>query len=192
MRIWKQNICADTTVNKEGERGSTLETGIDIFLHPVMKIMVRQAVPLQPMEYPTVLQSAESPWSRRLLVGAVAHEQEPMWEQEFWQDLLTLQKAHAGAVCSWRTAVHGNNTHGAVTYWASCGRDPHWNREKAWEGISGRGKASPNELTPIPHLPAPLMGRRWVIQRQSLVSEEGWWEEGVFCFFLFLTFLVCD
>lgn len=27
--------------------------------------------------------------------------------------------------------------------------------------------------TPIPHLSAPLTGRRWLIQRQSLVSEEG-------------------
>lgn len=60
MRLWKRNSSAHTMVNK-GERGDAVGTGTDILFPPVMKIMVRQAVPLQPMKYPTVLQSTESP-----------------------------------------------------------------------------------------------------------------------------------
>lgn len=59
MRIWKRNSSADAMVNKEEERGCAVGIGINILLHCVTKIMVRQAAPLQSMECPTVLQSIE-------------------------------------------------------------------------------------------------------------------------------------
>lgn len=52
MRIWERNSSADNMVNKGGERGRAVGTGIDILLHCVMKIMVRQAVPCSPWSTP--------------------------------------------------------------------------------------------------------------------------------------------
>ena len=46
----ERNNCADTKVSEEGEGGGAPGTGAEIPLQPVVKTMVRQAVPLQPME----------------------------------------------------------------------------------------------------------------------------------------------
>jgi len=60
------------------------------------KTMVKQLVPLQPMEDPTLqhanvpcrkLQPVETPCYRKLLAGTSAHGEEPTQEQVFWQDL---------------------------------------------------------------------------------------------------------
>ncbi|GAB0206480.1 hypothetical protein GRJ2_003113600 [Grus japonensis] len=50
MRICEKNNSADTKVSEEGGGGGVPGTGAEIPLQPVVKTMVRQAVPLQPME----------------------------------------------------------------------------------------------------------------------------------------------
>jgi len=51
MRLCGRNNSADTKASEEGEGGGAPDTGTEIFpLQPVMKTMVRQIVPLQPME----------------------------------------------------------------------------------------------------------------------------------------------
>ena len=50
MRICERNSSADTKVSEEGEGGGAPGTGAEIPLQPVVKTMVRQAVPLQPMD----------------------------------------------------------------------------------------------------------------------------------------------
>ena len=50
MRICERNNSADTKVSEEGRGGGASGTGAEIPLQPVVKTMVRQAVPLQPME----------------------------------------------------------------------------------------------------------------------------------------------
>ena len=47
MRIWEKNNHADTKVSEGGGGGGA---GAEIPLQPMGKTMVRQAVPLQPME----------------------------------------------------------------------------------------------------------------------------------------------
>jgi len=50
VRICEGNNSADTKVSEEGGGGDAPGAGTVIALQPVMKTMVRQAVPLQPME----------------------------------------------------------------------------------------------------------------------------------------------
>ena len=50
MRICERNSSADTKVSEEGEGGGAPGAGAEIPLQPMVKTMVRQAVPLQPME----------------------------------------------------------------------------------------------------------------------------------------------
>jgi len=50
MRLCKRNNSADTKGSVEGGGGGAPGAGAEIPLQPVMKTMVRQAVPLQPME----------------------------------------------------------------------------------------------------------------------------------------------
>ena len=108
MRRCERNNSADTKVREEGGGGGAPGAGAEIPLQPVGKTMVRQAVPLQPMEVhggaDIHLQPMEDPtpeqvdapkggcdpvgspcWSR-LLAGPV-ETQEPMLEQVCWQDL---------------------------------------------------------------------------------------------------------
>ena len=108
VRTCKRNNPADTKVSAEGGGGGAPGTGAEILLQPMVKTMVRQAVPLQsrevnggadihlqPMEDPTPEQ-VDAPeggcdpvgslcWSR-LVAGPVERE-EPTLEQVFWQDL---------------------------------------------------------------------------------------------------------
>ena len=50
MRRCERNNSADTKVSEEGGGGGAPGTGAEIPLQPAVKTMVRQAVPLQPME----------------------------------------------------------------------------------------------------------------------------------------------
>ncbi|PKU46978.1 protein pxr1-like [Limosa lapponica baueri] len=50
VRICERNNFADANVSEEGRRGGAPGDRAKIPLQPMMKIMVRQAVPLQPME----------------------------------------------------------------------------------------------------------------------------------------------
>ncbi|PKU47132.1 protein pxr1-like [Limosa lapponica baueri] len=50
VRICERNNSADTEVGEEGGGGGPPGIGAEISLQPVVKTMVRQAVPLQPME----------------------------------------------------------------------------------------------------------------------------------------------
>ena len=50
VRICKRNNSADTEISEEGGGGGAPGTGAELPLQPMMKTMVRQAVPLQPME----------------------------------------------------------------------------------------------------------------------------------------------
>jgi len=48
--ISERNNFADTKFSEEGEGGGAPGTGAEIPLQPMLKTMVRQTVPLQPME----------------------------------------------------------------------------------------------------------------------------------------------
>ena len=56
MRICERNNSADTEVGEEGGGGGAPGTRAEIPLQPLVKTMVRQAVPLQPVEDPTLEQ----------------------------------------------------------------------------------------------------------------------------------------
>ena len=110
MTICERNNAADTKVSEEGGAGGAPGAGAEIPLQPVVKAMVRQAVPLQPMEVnggaDIHLQPRENPtpeqvvapkggcdpvgsprWSR-LLAGPVdPWREEPTLEQVCCQDL---------------------------------------------------------------------------------------------------------
>ncbi|GAB0202867.1 hypothetical protein GRJ2_002752300 [Grus japonensis] len=110
MRICERNNSADTKVSEEGEGEGVPGIEAEVPLQPLEKTMVRQAVPLQPMEDdggadihlqpmedPT-LEQVEAPeegcdpvgspcWSR-LLAGLLAPWiEEPTPEQVCWQEL---------------------------------------------------------------------------------------------------------
>ena len=65
MRACKRNNPADTKVSEEGGGGGAPGARVEIPLQPVVKTMVRQVVPLQPMEVhggaDIHLQSVEDP-----------------------------------------------------------------------------------------------------------------------------------
>ena len=50
MRRCERNNSTDTKVSEEGGAGGAPGAGAEIPLQPVVKTMVRQAVPLQPMD----------------------------------------------------------------------------------------------------------------------------------------------
>ena len=131
-RICERNNSADTKVSEEGGGGGAPETGAEIPLQPVGKTMVRQAVPLHPMEVnggaDIHLQPVEDPM---LEEGDVPQRRlwprgKPTLEQAAGKTCGPMERgAHAGAVCSWRTAP--------------CGRDPRWS--SLWR-TAARGKDS--------------------------------------------------
>ncbi|GAB0208746.1 epimerase family protein SDR39U1 [Grus japonensis] len=110
VRICERNNCADTKVSEEGGGGGAPGTGAEIPLQPVEKAMVRQAVPLQPMEddgmmmeqiFPCSpwrtprwsrwrhLKEAGTPWEAHAGAGSWQDlwREEPMPGQVCWQDL---------------------------------------------------------------------------------------------------------
>ena len=105
VRICERNNPADTKVSEEGGGGGAPGARAEIPLQPVVKTMVRQAVPLQPMEvhggadihlHPRWSRwmpeggcdPVESPcWSRLLAEPVDPWREEPMLEQVCWQDL---------------------------------------------------------------------------------------------------------
>ena len=105
MRICERNNSADTKVSEEGGGGGAPGTGAEIPLQPVGKTMVRQAVPLQPMEVHSGadihLQPVEDPMPEQ--VDEPKGGCEPVGSLR-WSRLLAgpvaLWGTHAGAVCS--------------------------------------------------------------------------------------------
>ncbi|XP_072707914.1 uncharacterized protein [Ciconia boyciana] len=110
VRICERNSPADTKASEERGGGGAPGAGAEIPLQPLVKTMVRQAVPLQPMEVhggadihlqpvedPTpervdapkgVCDPMESPRWSRLLAGPVdPWREEPTLEQVCWQNL---------------------------------------------------------------------------------------------------------
>jgi len=110
LRLHGRNNSTDTKVSEEGGAGAAPGAGAAIPLQPIKKTLVRQAVPLQPMEVHAGadlhLQPVKEPtpeqvdvskgscdpvgsprWSR-LLAGPVdPWREEPMLEQVCWQHL---------------------------------------------------------------------------------------------------------
>jgi len=135
--------------------------------------------------YPPAAQGGptqEDAWSRLWPLGELALEQAsgrscgPMERGAhpgagLLAGLVTLWGAHAGAACSWRTAPHGKDPRWSSSWrTVSCGRDLTLE-----QGRSVRSPPPEEEevaettcdaltVTPIPHPPAPLRGRR---QRNS-------------------------
>ncbi|GAB0192682.1 hypothetical protein GRJ2_001733500 [Grus japonensis] len=96
-RKCERNNSADTKVSAEGGAGGAPGTGAEIPLQPVEKTMVRQAIPLQPMEdddgADIHLQPVEDPTSEQ--VDALTGGCDPMGSL-CWSRLL------AGPVVPWR------------------------------------------------------------------------------------------
>ena len=110
MRICERNNSANTKVSEEGGEEVLQEPEQRFALQPMEKPIVRQAVPLQPLEVhggadihlqpvedPT-LEQVEAPeggydpvgslrWSRLLAGPVTPWREEPMLEQVCWQDL---------------------------------------------------------------------------------------------------------
>ncbi|GAB0177095.1 epimerase family protein SDR39U1 [Grus japonensis] len=120
MRRCERNNSADTKVSADGGAGGAPGAGAEIPLQPMEKTMVKQAVPLQPMEDDGEqrfhLQPVEDPtaeqveapeggcdpmgspcWSR-LLAGPV--ERGAHARAGLLAGLVTPRGTHAGAVCS--------------------------------------------------------------------------------------------
>ncbi|KAK4825506.1 LOW QUALITY PROTEIN: hypothetical protein QYF61_000019 [Mycteria americana] len=70
VRLCERNNSADTKASEEGGGGGAPGTGAEIPLQPVVKTMVRQAVPLQPMEVnggaDILLQPVEDPTAEQV------------------------------------------------------------------------------------------------------------------------------
>lgn len=104
----------------------------------------------------------------------MAHEEEPMKVQEFDRSCWT-----AGSPC-WSDLLLKD-----CTPWEQHMLEQSLKECLMWVGThTGTGKEHEEEsvaevkhyqlvTTPIPHLLAPIRGRGWGIQGQSLVSEEG-------------------
>ena len=107
VRICERNNSADTKVSEEGGGGGAPGAGAEIPLQPVGKTMVRQAVPLHPMEVnggaDIHLQPVEDPM---LEEGDVPQRRlwprgKPALEQAACKTCGTMERgAHTGAVCS--------------------------------------------------------------------------------------------
>ncbi|OPJ73482.1 hypothetical protein AV530_005823 [Patagioenas fasciata monilis] len=110
MRICERDNFADTKVSEEGGAGGAPGTGVGIPLQTMVQTMVRQVVPLKPMEvhsrvdtylYPMkdpTLEQVDTPergcdtmetpcWSKILAGPLDPWRDEPTLEQVCWQDL---------------------------------------------------------------------------------------------------------
>ena len=105
VRRCERNNSEDTKVSEEGGGGGAPGTGAEIPLQPVVKTMVRQAVPLQPMEVhggaDIHLQPVEDPHrSRRMPKGRCDPVGSPRWSRllagpvDPWREEPTLRGAH--------------------------------------------------------------------------------------------------
>ena len=127
MRICERNSTADTMVSEGGEGVGASDTGVEIPLQPVVKTMVRQAVPLQPMKVHGggggCLKEAVTPWEKPVV------EQVPGWtcgptkkeahtRAGLLAGLVTPWGTHAGAVCEGLQPVgriHIGAVHGGLS-----------------------------------------------------------------------------
>ena len=154
---YESNNPADTKASEERGGGSAPRTRAEVPLQPVMKTMVRQAVPLQPMEVhcgaDLHLQPMEHPtmekmdaerrlwtWGKFMLEQAPARTCGPVERAAhtgagFLAGLVSSQGTHTGAVCSWRTPPCGKNTRWSSSWrTAACGTDSHW--RSSWRTVS--------------------------------------------------------
>ncbi|PKU31466.1 hypothetical protein llap_18230 [Limosa lapponica baueri] len=106
VRKCERNNSADTKVNEEGGGGGVSGTGAEIPLQPVVKTVVTQVVPLQPVE--------ETIGSGKLLCG-VTHNKllKPLKEKDIAAQVenMALKVCHVDAHMpkSRATEEHGNN-----------------------------------------------------------------------------------
>ncbi|PKU37917.1 protein pxr1-like [Limosa lapponica baueri] len=118
VRIRERNGPADTKVSGEGGGGSAPGAGAEISLQPVVKTLVRQAVPLQPLQVHGGAEIHLQPVEDSMLEQTDA--QRRLWPRVTgcsWQDcgpmergaragagllegLVTLRGTYAGAACS--------------------------------------------------------------------------------------------
>ena len=118
VRICERNNSADTKVSEEGGGGGAPGAGAEIPLQPVGKTMVRQVVPLhpmevnggadihlQPMERPhaggggCAPKEAVAPWEARAGAGCWQDlwphgERSPCWSSLFLKELLPVESPH--------------------------------------------------------------------------------------------------
>ncbi|KAK4829932.1 hypothetical protein QYF61_007655 [Mycteria americana] len=134
VRICESNNPADTKVSEEGGERGALGTGAEILLQPVVKTMVRQAVPLQPMEVNSGadihLQPVEDLTPEQMDVPERCCDSV---ESLHWSGLLT------GPVDPWREKPMGRTHVGEVCGELSpVGGTPHWSRGRVGGGRSGK------------------------------------------------------
>jgi len=105
VRICERNNSADTKVSEEGGGGGAPGAGAEIPLQPVVKIMMRQAVALQPMKVhggaDIHLQPVENPTPEQVpgrTCGLM--ERGAQARAGLLAGLVTLWGTHAGAACS--------------------------------------------------------------------------------------------
>ncbi|GAB0186401.1 hypothetical protein GRJ2_001105400 [Grus japonensis] len=138
----ERNNSADTNVSEEGGAGGAPGTGAEIPLQPMEKTMVRQAVPLQPMEVndgaDIHLQPVEDPTPEPVDApeGGCGPMGSPCWSRllagpvDLWREEPTLEQGK-------RARSHPPEEEGAA--------------ETTCDELT---------TTPIPHPPVPLWGRR--------------------------------
>ncbi|GAB0206670.1 hypothetical protein GRJ2_003132600 [Grus japonensis] len=104
VRICERNNSADTKVSEEGRGGGTPGTRAEIPLQPMVKTMVRQVVPLQPMEVhggaDIHLQSMEDPMPEQVDApkGGCDPVESPHWSRPLGPHCDSMERgAHVGA-----------------------------------------------------------------------------------------------
>ena len=141
MRIGERNNTAYTKAGEEGGGGGAPGAGAEIPLQPVVKTMVRQAVPLQPMDVhggaDIHLQPVEDPTLEQVDVpeGDCDPMGDPRWSSLFLKDCIPwkghVERTHAGAVCEDLQSVgrtHVGEIHGGLP---PVGGTPCWSRGRA-------------------------------------------------------------
>ena len=118
MRICERNNAADTTVSGVGGKRGAPGARAEFPPQPVVKTMVRQAVPLQPMEAHNGADLHLCPWMTPCRSGDCLKEAVTPWRActgaGFWQDLWTCGER---SLCWSRFAVRACDPVG----------DPCWN-----------------------------------------------------------------
>jgi len=132
VRICERNNSADTEASQNGRGGGAPATRAEISLQPMVKAMVKQVVPLQPMENQTradihpaacgglyagagecALREAAAlgkPMQERAPARTCGPmERRPHARAGFSGRACDPVGTHTGEVCSWRTVPHGKD-----------------------------------------------------------------------------------